>query len=444
MTGLDISRVPTGEVSARQLVEAAVKLGDTAERHYLEFKSLVDLRSKVGQAKLAKFILGAANRLPVTSARAFEGHAIMVIGVGADGATGNLPIEMLELSRGLQPYLSVRGPAWDILRVPVTGGNEILLVIVAPPREGDPIFACYKNGEGIADGAIYFRGDGETRIATGQEFDLLVARASSGEPVVDIRVSPVGDATLIVDDHARTLEWRITDVTAHHWAAYDAAVAHGASILGAYLGQAVSMIGSKPEVRTREQYGRELDSWILKTRERWTDAVDAEAAGVLDPTVFQIINESDQFLQDVAVRIHLEGDVDALQWRDSATFGISDRLPDPPRRWGPVPLSTGIDIRSLRYATEETYFPSLPSSTTFRNSGSVTIDLDVGDLRPRRTWSSDGEHLVLALRRPGMTEVNGSWELTARGHHRVFSGELTVPVAKPLNITELIRAAFSD
>ena len=72
----------------------------------------------------------------------------------------------------------------------------------------------------------------------------------------------------------------------------------------------------------------------------------------------------------------------------------------------------------------------------------MTIDLNIGDLRPRRTWSSDEAHSVLALRRPDITEVNGTWEMTARDHHKVFSGTLTVPVAKPMDLTELIRAAL--
>lgn len=446
MPELDIGRVPSGEASARQLVDAAMALGDTAERHYLELKSVVDLRGKAGQAKLAKFILGAANRIPAVAARAFEGHAIMVIGVGAAGAIGNAPIEMMELSRNLQPYLSVHGPEWDILRVPVSGGKEVLLIIVSPPKDGDPIYVCYKSGEGITDGAIYFRADGETRTASGQEFDQLVARALAGDSDVDIRVNPIGDASFLHHDPTRTLEWRIDAVTAQHWSAHDRAVANedrsDLSVGFPYIIQTASMLGSKPESRTKEQYGRELDSWIVKTREQWADGVDAEAAGLLHYVVFEIVNASDQFLQDVAVTIHLEGDVDALHWHDSPNYVISDRLPAPPRIWGPIPFSAGIDIHSIQFANDVAYSSHLPGSTTFTNSGSVTIDLNIGDLRPRRTWSSDEEHSVLVLRRPDITEVNGTWELTARDHHKVFSGTLTVPVAEPLDLTEPIRAAF--
>jgi hypothetical protein len=61
---IDLTRVPRGELAARVLVAALAQTDDRAERHFLEIKSSVDLKSKEGIAKVAKFILGAANRMP--------------------------------------------------------------------------------------------------------------------------------------------------------------------------------------------------------------------------------------------------------------------------------------------------------------------------------------------------------------------------------------------
>ncbi len=65
-----------------------------AERHYLELKSTLDLSQKKDIVKIAKFVLGAANRMPDVAASAFEGYGVMVIGVAEKTVTGIQPVEM--------------------------------------------------------------------------------------------------------------------------------------------------------------------------------------------------------------------------------------------------------------------------------------------------------------------------------------------------------------
>ena len=81
MPELDISRAPRGVLAAQRLVAAVAEQGDLAERHYLELKSELDLSTKKDKEKIAKFILGAANRMPDVAATAFEGYGVMIIGV---------------------------------------------------------------------------------------------------------------------------------------------------------------------------------------------------------------------------------------------------------------------------------------------------------------------------------------------------------------------------
>ena len=447
MTDVDVSRVPRGEVAARQLVDAIAEQSDTVERHYLEVKSTVDLTTKTGQAKVAKFILGASNRLPGTAAQAFEGHAIMVVGVGENGAVGNPPIEMMELSRTIEPYLSVSGPKWDIQRVPVADGREVLLVIVDPPLQGDPIRICHKSGDGVTDGAVYFRADGETRTAKAQELELLVERSKVGAPEASLLVRAVGVATPVVCDEATTLEALIKTVVARQTDALSRAVspelARAAAAAGFRFPELDATLSSIPESRSPEQYQQQLEGWIADVRIAWPAGLDGEIARVLDCTAFDIVNESDLYLNDVQLNIHLEGAVQSLEWADDTDLGIEDLLPHPPRRWGPVPRP-GIQIgmgRSFDMARSIS-MPSLPSPTTFRNSGSVDIDIDLGDLRPRQRWSTGEEEMVLFLRTTGVTEIHGTWTMTARDHHRVFTGTLTVPVAEPLDITASVAEAL--
>ena len=84
--------------------------------------------------------------------------------------------EALDIERGIRPYLSLNGPRWDLQRVHVDEGREVLLVLVDPPKAGQPAFPCFKDGPGLNNGQIIVRGDGETRQATGEEVLLLQQR----------------------------------------------------------------------------------------------------------------------------------------------------------------------------------------------------------------------------------------------------------------------------
>ncbi|MFJ4609558.1 hypothetical protein [Streptomyces griseus] len=67
-----------------------VAVGDEAEATYLEVKIRLDMNSKATAAKIAKFLLGAANRRPGEAARHFHGYAVLVIGAQKHSAPGVL------------------------------------------------------------------------------------------------------------------------------------------------------------------------------------------------------------------------------------------------------------------------------------------------------------------------------------------------------------------
>lgn len=62
---------------------AARVMNDTAqqETHWLEWKSQVDLSNREWQARVARFILGAANRPSTLAGASHGGHAFMLLGV---------------------------------------------------------------------------------------------------------------------------------------------------------------------------------------------------------------------------------------------------------------------------------------------------------------------------------------------------------------------------
>jgi hypothetical protein len=299
---IDLTRVPRGELAARALVEALAQTDDRAERHFLEIKSSVDLKSKEGIAKVAKFILGAANRMPDVAARYFEGHAVMVLGVGAGSTPGIEPVEALDIERGVRPYLSVNGPRWDLQRVPVDDGREVLLVIVDPPKTGQPAFPCFKDGPGLNNGQIIVRGDGETRQATGEEVLLLQQRGRLDRPDVDLTVAIEGTAVAyrcdesVLEDHIESETSRLIAALRAFRGTNPYAIASTSLLAG---------MRQREEDRTADDYRQQIEAWATACRAGWTSAVDALAAVISSPTTVVITNREQAFLEDVEVEVYL-------------------------------------------------------------------------------------------------------------------------------------------
>ena len=202
---LDTSAVPLGERALRQILDHVVAVGDEAETTYLEVKSELDLSSKLGVAKVAKFLLGAANRRPTEAAHHFHGYAVLVIGAQKSSATG-VPrgVEAHELEDRLQPYLGSQFPPFEFGRISVNADREVLFVIAQPPQDGQTIFACHKNfhpddrRDNLDDGAVYVRGASNTRPARAGEIQTLVERArGGGKPPIDLDVRILGSISRV-------------------------------------------------------------------------------------------------------------------------------------------------------------------------------------------------------------------------------------------------------
>lgn len=461
MAGLDISEAPRGVLAAKRLVNAVAEQGDLAERHYLELKSTLNLSTKKDKEKIAKFILGAANRMPETAATAFEGYAAMLIGVSVDSVTGIPPVEMMEIAKVVQQYVGAAGPRWDVVWAPIEGSsNQVLLVIVDPPQFGQPPFPCRSSGESLTDGRIYIRAEGETREANADEFDLLITRAAASPKVeVDFRIELVGDMSPVSLDADRTVEAYVDRERTRLIAALPveepsveeppgprnlADIATGVRGLAALSSrvQSVSQFASAmmvPEERSEEAYRASIDSWEARFRTAWGAAAPRIAASQLTPMIVRVTNRTTTFFHDVELNLHLAGDVFAYdyvdpEWADSIS---SLELPRPPRVWGPRQSDLGIS----NYANLGYMQPSIPSayvapSVSFRNGGSVDLDLDIGELRPLGTYESEDEEFVLVVADASLTSIYGTWQLTARDHNEVFTGEIDVPVNDPADLTE--------
>lgn len=470
---LDVSRAPRGVIAAMELVEAVAHIGDLAERHYLELKGVGDLDSKTNKQKVAKFILGAANRMPDKAAEAFEGCAVMILGITKDGIVGLAPIEMVELNKVVEQHLGPSGPRWDIVRVPVKDSvNEVLVIVVEPPQMGQLAWICRSSGDGLTDGRVYIRADGETREATSAEQDLLRERGATAtaDPVeLDVRV--IGEVIPIILDEDRTLEEYVAvtrerlfaalpkpgptveddsvDVPNAFKASPGGSLADYAKLRNSLAKAAQSVVASGmfdsiPEGRTEDQYRKQVNDWETELRAAWPEIILEFASYIDSQNEVDVVNKTTTFLHDVEVSIHLDGDVTTVEPRElpDRIRDMNIELPPPPRAWGPKQKNFGLN---LDY-NPALYMPNInpgnfrPSNSKWRNSGSVDNDVTVGDLRPKATFRTDDEESVLVILGHAPENVIGTWSSTVRGYNEVFTGTLEVGVAEVRDLTSAVRA----
>ncbi|AWY95808.1 Hypothetical protein CB129slpB_1108 [Propionibacterium freudenreichii] len=483
---LDLTRAPRGELAAARLIATAAASGDLAERHYLELKGPPDLSSKVNKAKIAKFILGAANRMPERAAEAFEGYGVMIIGIAKNAIEGVPPIEMLSLSQVIQPFLGATGPHWDIVRVPIENSpNQVIVVLVDPPQTGQPPFICRANGEGLQNGRIYYRGDGETREPTADELDLLMARGSAQPTApVELGVSVVGTVVPLAVDEERTLNEYIaktrkrlldalpapkpsTPASRQPGQLGAAGVTSGLSSLhslGTGLSEAMSRIISEqasgalgtagilaaevPEQRSEEDYKDEIEAWASQFREAWPDALEAFAVRLMPANEVGVVNKTLTFLHDVEIKLHIAGAVEALEreWYEDSLSLNDVGLPYPPRKWGPTKRNFGLDTgysaslaASIAAQSVQASRSYVPPDASWRTTGSVDVDVNVGNLRPEGAFQTEDDDSILIVRGEAPENIRATWAATAQGYNEVFKGDFTVPVAEPTCLTELIR-----
>lgn len=266
----------------------------------------------------------------------------------------------------------------------------MLLLIVDPPQWGQPPFPCLKDGEGLVDGDVYVRTDGETRKAKSGEIKELSRRIAAGTALaVDFDVDFVGEVVPAVVDADATLETYLAAETSR---LLDALPARAREVLEAAsadpaapgrrrrvvipedmlkdlmdlpedelarrqesaleaaaqaarsterLTNLASSFGAftKPEPRSEGQYRAQVAAWRARFQAAWPGAKEQLLGMRLTAVAPRVVNREEVFLHDVELVVHLESDVRGVMMdRDDAgdatlcTLG----LPRPPREWGPT------------------------------------------------------------------------------------------------------------
>jgi hypothetical protein len=107
----------------------------------------------------------------------------------------------------------------------------------------------------------------------------------------------------------------------------------------------------------------------------------------------------------------------------------NDRLPRPPRKWGPYP-NPALDAMTRGYAFPAV--PAFPSTYTPRpqphiqNGGSTDIRFPAVDLRPHRPAGLSP--ILLLVSEPPSSVLRASWSATSSGADGTANGVLAIPV----------------
>ncbi|MGB3374250.1 MAG: hypothetical protein WBA87_03825 [Microbacterium sp.] len=434
-SALDTTVLPLGERALRGILDHVIAVGDEAEATYLEVKSPLDLSSKATAAKIAKFLLGAANRRPHEAARHFHGYAVLVIGAQKASAPG-VPrgTEAHELEDRLRRYLGPQFPAFEFGRIGVGSDQEVLFVIAQPPEDGQSIYPCHKSYQGddrrdsLEDGAIYVRGTSNTRPARAGEVLALVERArGGGKPPIELGVDILGSIGR-VDRVDEVLE-RLYDFAEEEFAEREEPAQSAFASTSALLASSI-LAGGRPP--TPEERADRLQSWRSE-RSVYIEQGREHLIGVGLRGVGIKVVSRDRFVAKphLILTFHECEAVEYLE-PDDADY---EKLVEPIVR-RQEPFGIGFAHNALRITPRE-----YPVSWSNRD-GDAEVVLTPESFRPNAPWTSDQDDYVILAKDPQAASISVTWVLTEDGSDTVTQGELQVTAADLVDAADLFKAAF--
>lgn len=428
----DADLLPLGERALRRVLDNVIARGDEAETDYLEVKGPLEMSKRETTSKIAKFLLGAANRKPDQAAQNFQGHCVLVIGAEKGSAPG-VPrgTEVHELEDRLRPYLGPDFPGFEFGRLPVNADNEVLFIIALPPEDGQPMFPCHRDFQGsdrrdtLEDGRIYVRGKSNTRPARSEEIASLIARGESqGKAPINLSVGVQGEIPVVQklsDTLERMRAYRLREFEKER----DAERARRSRPLGSLVG--LDNMFHAP--LTEEEQMQRLAEWRAREADQLEKGRHHLLGVGLDGAVIHVISRG-RFVSKPQLTITFR-DCEAVDFLEHEEFDlnvISEPVVDPPKPLGYSLLVSPPKIRIARHPVE------------WQNrNGDAEVRIALESFRPDDRWTSDRDDFVLVSRDDTATSVSASWVLTEEGNDNVVTGEFTVPTAAPVNAAEILR-----
>ncbi len=472
---IDLTRAAASPAARLSLVQAIVAAPPhEPETDYVEWKSRMDLQHRHERAEAATYILSFANREPPTAMRHLDGHGYLVIAAEPGKLIGLQPIDSAKLVTLLEPYVGGigAGPQWDIDWVEISG-THVLVITVAPPRDGDPPWPVRKefsdtvNGRPstIRNGGVYVRRNGMTVEANAAELDMLAARARGSasrthvavQPAAGRRVSvqPVDASDEEVETYLSARRRQMMKSLEDHQQAARATVTYDPTAVATDLQRTLAKIAAatqglstkEPDPRAPAEFTAEVDTYIDALRKQMPYLVCWLAIKTRPQKLaLQLRNLTDHNFRQVEVMLHIGGSIQTFD-----TIPPPPDLPSLPRPYGPMRIpSIFDDIRlgsSFRLPSE--IYPSIHSVDVtprprIRNDRSSNVEYPAINLRPRAVEPLEELYILAGVRDAG-SSVGARWEATSTSASGRPEGSFDIDVLPDaLHASELLGTDGED
>src|SRR5271170_3623157 len=357
----------------RAVVEAPVR---TQETRWIEWKRSLDLDKPAGRFTVAKAILGFANRSPEMAARTCEGTAYLVVGAEPGRADGVKAMDHAVLAQKIKTYAD--GPRWNAQYVTYSG-VEVLVIVVTPPRNGDPIYSLQTEYDNAQAGIIFHRGEGLTERAGPNELLMLQERLIRGTQRPDLDLDLSVDAeplTRLHVDEESERDWLDRREKYIRSTRKPPAPLPGAGAGGFLSSNLFADVQTNPEDRA------EFDRRVAEHVE--------QCQGRLVANVFREIAASDQNKVTCAVANHTDDPVEKAQLtvliqsrRLLAYSSVPSETPMPQLpRWPDILDRIAEHHRSIVDSFIPMPLGSVAYAAVTDRADGVELTFNIGDLRP--------------------------------------------------------------
>ncbi len=437
LIGVDFNRAVFTHPERKALVEAVFSAPPgEPEKDFIKWKSGYDLRSPEDQCKLARHILGFANRNPDQAANVFGGSAYLICGVEPGDSNGVEKLDAADLVQGIGRYTgTAAGPRWDFDYVD-QGGRDVLVITIERPLWGDPIRTLQKGFGAYVAGMVFIRRHGKTEQADPSEIRMLELRSARHKQQLELAVtwssSPqpvlaVGWSQQELTNWGEQERDKLLEPLARHQ------VAGTTGLFGMLYG----------ETRTPEEYRAQVDEYVKVASDALPLRLLLKAAERAHRYRLEIQNLTERNFEATRLELVLRGGAFAYFDLSDARFELKiDRLPTRPNLYG-------IRRDFLGSAWKMPYIPSSfvaapPVGWIENKQGGVHIRFADQDVRPRGS-ATTVDWLLIAAGQAAGKAISIEWSATAKNTEGRVEGELQLPVdAEMHGIGDLLDSADDD
>lgn len=418
MPDYDMSHRPEGPEERRDFVNFLLGKSELRETDYLEVKSEFNLQSKNDQAKVAKFVLGAANRNPGDARQHLDGFAVFVAGVGRDDIVGIAGEETIDLGDRVGKIIGPKGsgPKWYPEFVEFDDKTVMLVFVHPPTEELYPALASTGAGEGmIKSGRIYVRKHGKTDEMEGHELRVRLNILKHQPEKAEIELLDFGPVTVgtVPMERVRIVLGKEAERLRRKAPARSVTkpVENKDSPINAMRGfdfEAIDFVSAR-----RDHFGRTVDEF----HERIDEALSLpnqqliglrSAITILEaaPSALRLELKSATHMQNVEVSIELPENVYVYEVENFSIEAQLDRLlPEPWQEFGLiVPAISGIAQSHLGFGS---------STASVSPNNRQSINLHIGEIRHGKVEVIEFEEIVLFADQQPNDNLAANWSLTA-------------------------------